>query len=184
VPRADATRNRNQLLEVATRVFVSADDTQPSTCSIAGEAGVGIATLYRRFPTRESVVDAVYRDQVARLTDVARRFVVCPRRGSPSSCPRSCRTACESQPTSVGSVGPRLTRGRLRSADLAHAWSAEWQVRSKAEQVDLRLSGSVARVNSVLTRGAGWFRPPARRILLRLGGRPRPAPGARRDRGA
>jgi AcrR family transcriptional regulator len=66
--RADATRNRNQLLDVATRVFASAD-TEPSMRAIAREAGVGIATLYRHFPTRESLVDAVYRDQVARLTD-------------------------------------------------------------------------------------------------------------------
>jgi AcrR family transcriptional regulator len=65
--RADATRNRNQLLEVAARVFVSAH-AEPSMRAIAREAGVGIATLYRHFPTRESLVDAVYRDQVARLT--------------------------------------------------------------------------------------------------------------------
>ncbi len=68
--RADATRNRNQLLDVATRVFMSAE-TEPSMRAIAREAGVGIATLYRHFPTRESLVDAVYRDQVARLTDGA-----------------------------------------------------------------------------------------------------------------
>ena len=72
--RADATRNRNQLLEVATRVFVSAD-TEPSMRAIAREAGVGIATLYRHFPTRESLVDAVYHDQVARLTDGARELL-------------------------------------------------------------------------------------------------------------
>ena len=72
--RADATRNRNQLLEVATRVFVSAG-TEPSMRAIAREAGVGIATLYRHFPTRESLVDAVYRDQVARLTDGARELL-------------------------------------------------------------------------------------------------------------
>jgi AcrR family transcriptional regulator len=35
--------------------------------AIASEAGVGIATLYRHFPTRESLVEAVYRDQVTRL---------------------------------------------------------------------------------------------------------------------
>ena len=74
VLRADATRNRNQLLEVATRVFVSAD-TEPSMRAIAREAGVGIATLYRHFPTRESLVDAVYRDQVARLTGGARELL-------------------------------------------------------------------------------------------------------------
>ena len=72
--RADATRNRNQLLEVATRVFVSAD-TEPSMRAIAREAGVGIATLYRHFPTRESLVRRVYRDQVARLTDGARELL-------------------------------------------------------------------------------------------------------------
>src|SRR3954452_7415601 len=72
--RADATRNRDQLLEVATRVFLSAD-TEPSMRAIAREAGVGIATLYRHFPTRESLVDAVYRDQVARLTDSARELL-------------------------------------------------------------------------------------------------------------
>jgi AcrR family transcriptional regulator len=72
--RADAARNRNQLLEVATRVFASAD-AEPSMRAIAREAGVGIATLYRHFPTRESLVDAVYRDQVARLTDSAHELL-------------------------------------------------------------------------------------------------------------
>jgi AcrR family transcriptional regulator len=73
-PRADATRNREQLLAVATRVFVSAD-TEPSMRAIAREAGVGIATLYRHFPTRESLVDAVYQNQVKRLTYGARELV-------------------------------------------------------------------------------------------------------------
>jgi AcrR family transcriptional regulator len=73
-PRADATRNREQLLAVATRVFMSAD-TEPSMRAIAREAGVGIATLYRHFPTRESLVDAVYSDQVMRLTTGARELL-------------------------------------------------------------------------------------------------------------
>jgi AcrR family transcriptional regulator len=63
----DAARNRDQLLAVATRVFASGDG-DASMRAIAREAGVGIATLYRHFPTRESLVDAVYRDQVMRLT--------------------------------------------------------------------------------------------------------------------
>jgi AcrR family transcriptional regulator len=74
-PRADATRNREQLLAVATRVFASADDAEPSMRAIAREAGVGIATLYRHFPTREALVDAVYRDQVVRLTAGARELL-------------------------------------------------------------------------------------------------------------
>jgi AcrR family transcriptional regulator len=73
-PRADATRNRDQLLAVATRVFASAD-TEPSMRAIAREAGVGIATLYRHFPTKESLVDAVYQSQVVRLTTGARELL-------------------------------------------------------------------------------------------------------------
>jgi AcrR family transcriptional regulator len=72
--RADAARNRDQLLDVATRVFVSAD-TEPSMRAIAREAGVGIATLYRHFPTREALVDAVYRDQIERLTSGAHELL-------------------------------------------------------------------------------------------------------------
>ena len=74
-PRADAARNRKQLLEVATRVFASAD-TEPSLREIAREAGVGIATLYRHFPTREALVAAVYADQVSRLTEGARELLM------------------------------------------------------------------------------------------------------------
>jgi AcrR family transcriptional regulator len=73
-PRADATRNRDQLLAVATRVFASAK-TEPSMRAIARKAKVGIATLYRHFPTKESLVDAVYRSQVVRLTTGARELL-------------------------------------------------------------------------------------------------------------
>ena len=73
-PRADAARNRDQLLAGATRVFASAG-TEPSMRAIAREAGVGIATLYRHFPTKESLVDAVYRSQVVRLTTGARELL-------------------------------------------------------------------------------------------------------------
>ena len=69
--RADASRNRDTLLAAATRAYASAE-AEPSMRAIAREAGVGIATLYRHFPTRESLVDAVYHDQVERLTAGAR----------------------------------------------------------------------------------------------------------------
>ncbi|WP_045741642.1 TetR/AcrR family transcriptional regulator [Actinoplanes rectilineatus] len=72
--RSDASRNRDQLLAVATRLF-AAGGTEPSMRAIAQEAGVGIATLYRHFPTRESLVDAVYQDQVTRLTEGARELL-------------------------------------------------------------------------------------------------------------
>ena len=72
--RADASRNRDTLLAAATRAFAAAE-TEPSMRAIAREAGVGIATLYRHFPTRESLVDAVYHDQVERLTVGARELL-------------------------------------------------------------------------------------------------------------
>lgn len=68
--RADASRNREQLLSTATQIFASVD-TEPSMRAIAREAGVGIATLYRHFPTKESLVDAVYQSQVEKLTSSA-----------------------------------------------------------------------------------------------------------------
>jgi hypothetical protein len=68
----------------------------------------------------------------------------CPGRAAPWVLGRSRRSH---------SVRSAERLGREISADLAHAWLAERQVRSRAEQVDLRPSGSVARVNSVLTRG-------------------------------
>lgn len=73
-PRADAARNRDQLLAAATRILSDAE-SEMSMRAIAREAGVGIATLYRHFPTRESLVEAVYRDQVVRLTGGARELL-------------------------------------------------------------------------------------------------------------
>ena len=52
---------------MATHLFATSK-AEPSMRAIAAAADVGIATLYRHFPTRESLVDAVYQDQVSRLT--------------------------------------------------------------------------------------------------------------------
>jgi AcrR family transcriptional regulator len=62
--RADARRNYDRLLAAAAAAFAEhgADDT--SLEEIARRAGVGIGTLYRHFPTRQALLEAVYRDQV------------------------------------------------------------------------------------------------------------------------
>lgn len=65
--RADARRNRDKIVAVARAAFTAADDTVPLE-SIAREAGVGIGTLYRNFPTRESLVEAVYSAELDDLT--------------------------------------------------------------------------------------------------------------------
>ena len=64
--RADAQRNRERLLKVAVRAF-SHKGPDVTLESIASEAGVGIGTLYRHFPTREALIEAAYRNELARL---------------------------------------------------------------------------------------------------------------------
>jgi AcrR family transcriptional regulator len=64
--RADAQRNRDRLLEVAVSAF-SHDGPDVTLESIASDAGVGIGTLYRHFPTREALIEAAYRSELARL---------------------------------------------------------------------------------------------------------------------
>ncbi|HEY4225775.1 MAG TPA: TetR/AcrR family transcriptional regulator [Pseudolysinimonas sp.] len=63
-PRADAARNRERLIEAASAAFASGDK-HVSLEAIARDAGVGIGTLYRHFPTREALVEVVHRDGLA-----------------------------------------------------------------------------------------------------------------------
>ncbi len=66
--RADAQRNRERLLDAAVRAF-SHDGADATLDAIAKDAGVGIGTLYRHFPTREALIEAAYRNELARLCD-------------------------------------------------------------------------------------------------------------------
>ncbi|MBC2873932.1 MULTISPECIES: TetR/AcrR family transcriptional regulator [Streptomyces] len=66
--RADARRNRERILAAAVRVF-GEEGLNAHFERIAREAGVGTGTLYRNFPTREALVEAAYRNEVARLCD-------------------------------------------------------------------------------------------------------------------
>jgi AcrR family transcriptional regulator len=64
--RADARRNREKLLVVAVEMLSNTDAEVPLE-TIAKRAGVGIGTLYRHFPTRADLVEAVYRQEVDRV---------------------------------------------------------------------------------------------------------------------
>jgi AcrR family transcriptional regulator len=66
--RADAKRNRDALLAAAVVAF-SENGVESSLEDIAQRAGVGIGTLYRNFPTREALIEAVYRNEVEKLCD-------------------------------------------------------------------------------------------------------------------
>lgn len=65
--RADAQRNYARLLSAAAAVFAEHGADDASLEEIARRAGVGIGTLYRHFPTRQALLEAVYRDQVEAL---------------------------------------------------------------------------------------------------------------------
>lgn len=73
--RSDARRNRDKLLAAATAAFTSADAGPVSLESIARDAGVGIGTLYRHFPSREALVEAVYRAELAEVAAAAERLL-------------------------------------------------------------------------------------------------------------
>ncbi|MBX3261610.1 MAG: TetR/AcrR family transcriptional regulator, partial [Labilithrix sp.] len=64
--RADGERNRNRILASAAKL-IARDGAEASLEEIARRAGVGSATLHRHFPSRRSLLEAVFRDGVARL---------------------------------------------------------------------------------------------------------------------
>src|SRR5580700_10901532 len=72
-PRADAQRNRARILDIAKGAFtrlganISLDD-------VARRAGIGPGTLYRHFPTRDALIEAVYRTEVEKLAAAERQF--------------------------------------------------------------------------------------------------------------
>lgn len=70
--RADARRNREQIIEAARTLFVRIGPDVPME-EIARAAGVGIGTLYRRFPDRDELIKAVSLDNFTRLAELARR---------------------------------------------------------------------------------------------------------------
>lgn len=69
--RADARRNRERLLAAAAAAFGGSGGSPVPLESIAREAGVGIGTLYRHFPNREALVEAVYRAELGEVAAVA-----------------------------------------------------------------------------------------------------------------
>jgi AcrR family transcriptional regulator len=72
-PRADAQRNRERILEVAKDAFTHSNG-DINLDDVARQAGVGAGTLYRHFPTRDALLEAVYRTEVQKLAAAERRF--------------------------------------------------------------------------------------------------------------
>ncbi len=72
-PRTDAQRNRLRILRVAKEEFTRSG-ANTSLDDIANQAGVGAGTLYRHFPTRDALLEAVYRTEVEKLAAAERKF--------------------------------------------------------------------------------------------------------------
>lgn len=72
-PRTDAQRNRERILEVAKEAFTRSG-AGASLDDIAKQAGVGPGTLYRHFPTRDALIEAVYRSEVEKLAAAEGKF--------------------------------------------------------------------------------------------------------------
>lgn len=72
-PRADAQRNRERILNVAKEAFAR-HGANASLDDIAKQVGVGPGTLYRHFPTREELLQAVYRAELEKLAEAEQKF--------------------------------------------------------------------------------------------------------------
>jgi AcrR family transcriptional regulator len=72
-PRTDSLRNRERILEVAKEAFTRFG-ASASLDDIARQADVGAGTLYRHFPTRDALIEAVYRSEVEKLAATGRKF--------------------------------------------------------------------------------------------------------------
>jgi AcrR family transcriptional regulator len=72
-PRMDAQRNRERILEVARAAFKE-HGAEATMDDIARRAAVGSGTLYRHFPTRDELIEAVYRSQVEKLTAAGQHY--------------------------------------------------------------------------------------------------------------
>ena len=72
-PRTDAQRNRERILGVAKEAFTRSG-ANASLDDIAKESGVGAGTLYRHFPTRDALIEAVYRTEVEKMAAAERKF--------------------------------------------------------------------------------------------------------------
>jgi len=72
-PRADSVRNRERVLDAAKAAFAEAGPAG-SLEGVARQAGVGVGTLYRHFPTRQALFEAVYRREVGQLVELAEQL--------------------------------------------------------------------------------------------------------------
>jgi AcrR family transcriptional regulator len=141
-PRADAIRNRERVLEAAKAVF-SQGGPEASLEAVARRAGVGIGTLYRHFPTREALYEAVYRREVEQLVELARDL---DGRMAPVEALRCwLRAGVEFMATKKG-MSAALALAAHRSSELV-AYSLDQLTRAVAELLERAVAADEIRVD-------------------------------------
>ena len=75
--RRDAQRNRQRVLDAAQQVFAE-QGLRASLDDVAERAGVGVGTVYRRFPDKEALVEALFEDRVGLIIEVTREALALP----------------------------------------------------------------------------------------------------------
>lgn len=98
--RRDAERNRERIVAAARQAYAEAG-LEVSMAEVARRAGVGIATLFRRFPAREDLIDAVFADRMDAYVEAADRAWPIPTRGTVS--PASSKPSVGCRPPIAGS---------------------------------------------------------------------------------
>lgn len=151
--RADAQRNRELLLAAAVAAF-SRNEPEVTLESIAKAAGVGIGTLYRHFPSREALVEAAYRSELARLCESVPELISAM---SPDKALRTWTEMFLEYMTTKRGMSDALrmviasggnpfaeSRGRLLAAfsALLHAGAADGTLRADIDPADLMASVS------------------------------------------
>ncbi|MFF4345584.1 TetR/AcrR family transcriptional regulator [Kitasatospora sp. NPDC001540] len=171
-PRADAARNRARLLAAARRLFTERGDAVQLP-DVAREAGVGMGTVYRHFPTRDALVEAAAEDRFAEILAFAHALAEEPgddpllaylrRVGEVLESDRGLSAAIEASRGTAGSAPLGHTRARLEEAVAVlvdHARQAG-TVRPDTTVADVHLL--VGAISATLRTGSGDWRR-----LLRL----------------
>ena len=163
--RTDAATNQRQLLDSAAQLL-SEQGPQVSLRTIAKHARVGVATLYRHFPTRESLEEALVLNIMTQVTDAARWF-----RGGPAT-PKRWRELAEHL-------------GGLRIGALADHFADEVRRLAESSTIQERRTQALQEVESALAhaRAAGLIRDdvPAVRFAMGIAVISRPLPAQAAD---
>lgn len=153
--RRDAERNRVRILEAAQEVF-AARGLVASLDDVAARAGVGVGTLYRRFPTKEALVEALFESRVAQIIDLATASLT-----APSGWEGLARFLDEVRAVQAGDRG-------LREIALSTGYGRS-QVAAQRDRIDDLVSQLVARAEAEGTLRSGITSADVNLVLFMVG---------------